>query len=89
LHVEDAEAIGALVPVGEPRPEKKATVFAFTYPPQQQKLGSSPRDPSTGWDAGDVVFHDTEARTLELKRGPKLDDVPLPTALIPGDVYST
>jgi predicted RecB family nuclease len=87
--VEDAEAIGGLVPIGEPRPEKKSTVFAFTYPPQQQKLGSSPRDPSTGWDAGDVVFHDTEERTLELKRGPKLDDVPLPTALIPGDVYST
>jgi uncharacterized protein len=87
--VEDAESIGGLVPIGESRPEKKSTVFAFTYPPQQQKLGSSPRDPATGRDAGDVVFHDTEARRLELKRGPKLDEVPLPTALIPGDVYST
>ena len=34
-------------------------------------------------------MHDSEARTLELKRGPVLDDVPLPAALIPGDVYST
>ena len=87
--VEDAEAIGGLAPVGEPRPEKKSTVFAFTYPPQQQKLGSSPVDPATGWRAGEVVLHDSEARTLELKRGPVLDNVPLPAALIPGDVYST
>ena len=57
--VEDAEAIGGLAPVGEPRPEKKSTVFAFTYPPQQQKLGSSPVDPATGWRAGEVVLHDS------------------------------
>ena len=87
--VEDAEAIGGLVPLGEPRPEKKSTVFAFAYPPQQQKLGGSPVDPATGRRAGEVVDHDSEARTLELKRGPVLDEVPLPGALIPGDVYST
>ncbi|HET7367574.1 MAG TPA: TM0106 family RecB-like putative nuclease [Gaiella sp.] len=89
--VEDPEAIGGLVPVGEPRPEKKSTVFAFTYPPQQQKLGGSgsPVDPATGWRAGDIVHHDPEARALELKRGPSLDDAPLPTALIPRDVYQT
>jgi uncharacterized protein len=87
--VEDAEAIGGLVPVDEPRPEKKSTVFAFTYPPQQQKLGGSPIDPATRRRAGEVVGHDLDARTLELKRGPVLDDVPLPAALIPGDVYST
>jgi len=87
--VEDAEAIGGLVPVGEPRPEKKSTVFEFTYPPQQQKLGSSPFDPSTRSRAGEIVGHDPDGRTLELKRGPVLEDVPLPVALIPGDVYST
>ncbi len=87
--VEDPEAVGGLVPCGEPRSEKKSTVFAFTYPPQQQKLGHSPFDPATRSRAGDVVLHDTEARRLELKRGPGLDETPLPTALIPGDVYST
>jgi uncharacterized protein len=87
--VEDAEAIGGLVPVGEPRPEKRSTVFAFTYPPQQQKLRGSPIDPATGSRAGEIVEHDADARTLELKRGPVLDEVPLPAALIPGDIYST
>jgi predicted RecB family nuclease len=89
--VEDPESIGGLSPVGEPRPEKKSTVFAFTYPPQQQKLGrsGSPVDPATGWRAGEIVHHDPETRALELKRGPRLDEVPLPTALIPGDVYPT
>jgi uncharacterized protein len=87
--VEDAESIGGLVPVGEPRPEKRSTVFAFEYPPQQQKIGSSPFDPATGKDAGDIVFHDHERRTVELRRGPKLDGAPLPSALIPGGVYST
>jgi uncharacterized protein len=87
--VEDAEAIGGLVPVGEPRPEKRSTVFAFTYPPQQQKLRGSPIDPATGSRAGEIVEHDADARTLELKRGPVLDEVPLPAALSPGDIYST
>jgi uncharacterized protein len=87
--VEDPEAIGGLVPVGEPRPEKKSTVYAFEYPPQQQKLGDQPFDPGTRARAGKVVSHDPETRTLELKRGPVLDEVPLPNALIPGDVYST
>jgi predicted RecB family nuclease len=86
--VEDAEAIGGLVPVGA-RSEKRSTVHAFTYPPQQQKLRGSPIDPATGRRAGEIVGHDPDARTLELKRGPVLDDVSLPAALIPGDVYST
>ena len=87
--VEDAEAVGGLVPAGEPRPERRSTVYAFTYPPQQQKLGGSPVDPATGRRAGELVLHDTEARRLELKRGRAYEEVPLPAALIPGDVYPT
>ena len=87
--VEDPEAIGGLVPAGEPRPTDRSTVHVLTYPPQQQKLGRTPFDPATRSRAGEVVLHDTDARRLELKRGPKLDDVPLPVALVPGDVYST
>jgi predicted RecB family nuclease len=87
--VEDAEAIGGLEPLGEPRPEKRSAVHALTYPPQQQKLGDRPFDPATRSRAGAVVSHDVDARVIELKRGPRLDGVLLPTALVPGDVYDT
>ena len=74
---------------GASRPEKKSTVFTFTYPAQEQKLGKNPIDQATLRDAGELFSHDLDARELELKRGPKLDEVPLPEALLPGGPYST
>ena len=45
-------------------------------------------DPATGKPRGRARSRSTARRaTLELKRGPKLDDVPLPRALIPGGPY--
>ncbi len=87
--VEDAEAIGGLRPLGQPRAENRSTVYALTYPPQQQKVGSTPIDPATGKGAGQLLTHDLDARTLELKRGRSFDDVVLPTALVPGRPYDT
>ena len=43
-------------------------------------------DPATRDGAGEILALDREARELVLKRGPKLDDVPLPEALIPEGV---
>jgi uncharacterized protein len=87
--VEDPEAIGGMRIAGRPRSEDSSTVHAFTYPPQQQKVGDAPFDPATRKGAGRIVSHDPDARTLELKRGPSFDGVPLPTALLPGGPYQT
>ena len=46
-------------------------------------------DPATGGPAGKIEALDEEAGTLSLRRGPKLDDVPLPAALIPGGAVPT
>ncbi|HSO01591.1 MAG TPA: TM0106 family RecB-like putative nuclease, partial [Gaiellaceae bacterium] len=89
--VEDAESIGKLRPTGETRPEKRSVAHVLTYPAQEHKLGEGqgPTDPATRDGAGEILELDREARRLVLKRGPKLEDVPLPEALIPGDPYRT
>ena len=46
-------------------------------------------DPETREGAGEILELDREARRLTLKRGPSLEDVPLPEALIPGSPYRT
>jgi predicted RecB family nuclease len=89
--VEDAESIGRLQATGESEPVAKSIVYGFTFPAQEHKLGSGRdvRDPATGKNAGEIVDLDREARTLRLKRGPILEEVPLPQALIPGRRYDT
>jgi uncharacterized protein len=85
---EDPEAIAGLTLV-EAREEKRSTVYALTYPSQQQKIGDSPVDPTTRRSAGGLVSHDPEERLLELRRGSRFEGVPLPAALIPGGIYRT
>jgi hypothetical protein len=46
-------------------------------------------DPATWKGAGEVTELDREERRLVLKRGPTLDEVALPKALIPGRPYDT
>ena len=89
--VEDAESIGALRPTGKRELVKKSIVHDFTFPGQEHKLrrGQEVRDPATGKRAGEIVELDREALLLRLKRGPSLDGVPLPQALIPGSPYWT
>ena len=82
--LEDREAIGGLTYTGESRPEKKSTVFTFTYPAQEQKLGKNPIDQATLRDAGELFSHDLDARELELKRGPKLRRGAAPAGAAPG-----
>jgi predicted RecB family nuclease len=89
--VDDAESIGRLEPTGDTRPEKKSVAHVFTFPPQEHKLGQGQEvvDPATRESAGAILELDRDARRLVLKRGPKLEDVPLPEALVPSGPYFT
>ena len=87
--LEDREAIGGLTYTGESRPEKKSTVFTFTYPAQEQKLGKNPIDQATLRDAGELVQPRPRRARARAQARPKLDEVPLPEALLPGGPYST
>ena len=90
--VEDSESIGCLEPDGsEPEKVAKSLVHGFRFPVQQQKLdvGDTVFDPVTMGRAGEIVEIDAVAGTLRLSRGPRLEDVPLPTGLIPGGAWKT
>jgi predicted RecB family nuclease len=83
--VEDAEAIGRLDPVGQPVPDKRSWLHTLSFPPQQHKLapGDQPIDPATKRPAGAIVDLDDVAGTFALRRGPSLQGVVLPRALVP------
>ena len=89
--IEEREPLAGLVPVGEPRVEKRSLVYTFSFPPQDHRIdvGSDVSDPVTREGAGAVVGLDETNRTIELKRGPKLAGTPLPTALVPNGVIPT
>jgi uncharacterized protein len=91
LQERDSEAIGGLKATGPPIGSAQSLVYPFSFPAQQHHLGpgSEVFDPATGGSAGYIDALDDEAGTLLLRRGPKLDDVPLPAALIPGGAYLT
>jgi uncharacterized protein len=89
--VEDAESIGRLEPTGESEPVKRSTVHVLTYPAQEHKIRPSGEilDRATGKRAGTIEELDRDARRLLLKRGPSLEEVPLPEAVIPGSPFNT
>jgi uncharacterized protein len=89
--LEDADSISLLEPVGEPAEDKRSRLHELRYPPQEHKLdvGHMPFDPATRASAGEIVALDRETRTLVLRRGPKLVDVALPVALLPGEPFRT
>jgi predicted RecB family nuclease len=88
--IEDAEAIGLVSPTGEREQDKRSWIHRLTYPAQEHKfkVGQQPFDEG-GADAGKIVALDREERLLWLRRGPKLADVELPQALLPGWPYRT
>lgn len=89
--VADVDCLGDLTPDGEPRPEKKSLVHLFRFPVQETKLGSGADvfDAANGARAGEVLELDASGGTVEVKRGPSLEDLPLPRAIIPGGPYNT
>ncbi len=87
--LDDSEAIGLLSPDGtavEVGGRSTSVDHGFTFPAQQHKLapGDGVHDPRTGKAAGTIVALDDAAGTLTLRRGPILEDVPLPEAIVPG-----
>jgi uncharacterized protein len=91
LQERDSDAIGGLEPAGPPIGSGQSLVWRFSFPEQQHRLGEGDNvfDPATGGPAGTIVALDEEAGTLDLRRGPSLDDEPMPSALIPGGPYKT
>ena len=90
--LEDSEAIGALSPDGSPpEPDARSLVHGFRFPVQQHKLetGDTVYDPVTMKRAGEIVAIDGVDGTVRLHRGPSLEEVALPTGLIPGGPYTT
>jgi predicted RecB family nuclease len=90
--VHDSEAIGELEPDGAaPVKRARSLVHSFTFPAQEHKLepGDAVVDPATGEGAGKIVQLDDGVGRLTLARGPKLEELPLPRALIPGGPYDT
>jgi predicted RecB family nuclease len=89
--LEDSESISGLTVVGEPEVVAKSLAYTFTYPPQEHKLrsGQEVRDPATGRSPGELLLVDRDERIVVIKRGKKVDETPLPKALIPGGPYYT
>jgi uncharacterized protein len=91
LQERDSEAIGGLERDGPPIGSGRSLIWPMRFPAQQHHLstGDSVFDPATGGPAGLLDAVDDENGTLLLRRGPKLEEVPLPAALIPGGPYKT
>src|SRR5207247_6306347 len=87
----DVEAIGGIELAGDPVPTAMSLAYPFTFPAQQHKLdpGDEVFDPLTLGSAGHIESIDDAEGKLWLKRGPKLDDVPMPRSLIPGGAWNT
>ena len=87
--VADPECIGNLLLEREVGALKRSMVYRYGFEPQDHKFstGDAPVDPATGSGAGTIT--DLGDDWLELKRGPKLDGVAHPTALIPGGPFDT
>lgn len=89
--MDDPDCVGGLVPDGsEPLTDKKSLVHRLRFEPQETKLGPGGAiDPATGGSAGTVVGISPAEGWLEIKRGPSLAEVPLPSNLVPSGPYST
>src|SRR5439155_10383107 len=87
----DSESIGRLDVVSGPEPEKKSVKYVLTYSAQEHKIGQGQDviDPATRRGAGEILALDREERSLVPKRGPSLENVSLPQALVPGRPYDT
>jgi uncharacterized protein len=92
LQERDTDSIGGLVQDGPPIGSGNSLVWPFIFPEQQHHLGEGDgvHDPATGDRAGSIDALDDEAGTLLLRRSSRLDDVPLPRAIIPvGPIQTT
>jgi predicted RecB family nuclease len=91
--IDDIECLAGLDedPGTEPWPVARSTAHRLRFPVQETKVDSGDDlcDHATGGPAGEILDIERAAGRLDLKRGPSLEDVPLPRALIPGGPYQT
>jgi predicted RecB family nuclease len=85
--IEDKNALGGLVYIGEVRKIKKSIVYRYRFPLQDYTIDRAldVRDPRTGQGVGEVIGIDDRELTIDIKRG-ALSSVPHPTALVPYDI---
>jgi predicted RecB family nuclease len=84
----EREAISGLTFIGTAGPEKKSTLFEYSFPPQEHGSPDTVEDPATGqrWP---VYAIDDARGVITLKRGPTRLGDPHPAAVIsPGPEYS-
>jgi predicted RecB family nuclease len=85
--IEDKNALGGLVYIGEVRKIKRSIVYRYRFPLQDYTIDRAldVRDPRTGQGVGAVIGIDDRDLTIDIKRG-ALSSVPHPTALVPYDI---
>jgi predicted RecB family nuclease len=79
--IASTETIGDLELVGQPVEDKQSLVYTLRFPPQEHKISGHAVDPRT--EKTHKVRVDDERGLVELRRGKRKSDEPLPVALIP------
>jgi predicted RecB family nuclease len=82
--IADTEPIGRLTPIESisPRQEGKSLIYTYRFQSQEHKLDCGDDVYDRVNRAGEIVSIDDANGVLELKRGPKLQALPQPDALI-------
>jgi uncharacterized protein len=81
--LEDSGAIGGLVSMGTPVPDKRSFIYTFKFPAQEHKIRGNGVDPATKNPYVGVVVDD-DAGIVTLRRAKARSEEPLPRALVPG-----
>jgi len=86
--ITDRSTLGGMVHLGEVDKVKNSLVHRYRFPFQDTTIerAKNIRDPKTKKAPGYFHAIDYEALTIDIKRGPKLANLPHPTALVPYDI---
>lgn len=90
--MDEPGAIAGLTPRPNVPPEadKRSWIYTLDFPAQETKVKKGGvLDPETIGSAGEIVELDLAHRRLRLRRGPTLNNAPIPRALIQNPVYQT
>ena len=85
--LEDKNALGGLIYLGEAGSTSRSIIHRYRFPPQDHAIDRAHdvRDPRTQKGAGTLIKIDERNHTIDLKRG-KTSKTPHPTALVACDV---
>jgi uncharacterized protein len=89
---DDGDALAGLSFVGRIGTDKQSVIHRYAFNPGQDftiGVGNEPIDPATGQSPGTVFGIDGEAGTIDLRRGPKRQQLPHPGALLPEEPRGT